>query len=61
MNYLQYESMDTYLLYKEFKSIPGNRMDIELQPGRILSTEMMHNLLITAYKLVGSWDAGRTH
>jgi hypothetical protein len=52
-NYVQYETYETWLLYEEFCSIPGNIMDIDTRPGTILTTEMMHNVLNTAYKLAG--------
>lgn len=35
---------------------PGNLLRISPTPGTILSTEMMHNILNTAYKLTGRVD-----
>lgn len=59
--YVRYESYETWLLYEEFKNIPGNLMDISPEPGTILSTEMMHNILNTAYRLTGREDMTLTH
>lgn len=59
--YVQYESYETWLLYQEFCSIPGNLLGISPTPGTILTTEMMHNILNTAYRLTGREDMTITH
>ena len=53
MPYQQYESYDTFLLYQEFLSIPGNRFNFELPEGTILTTQMMHDFLRAAYISAG--------
>ncbi len=60
-SYVHYESFVTWQLYLEFRSIPGNLIDIELEPGRVLTTETMRGLLNTAYKLAGRPEMTRTH
>lgn len=59
--YVQYESYETWLLYQEFLNIPGRIMDIAPEQGRILSTEMMHGILNTTYKLTGHSEMTGTH
>lgn len=59
--YMQYESYETWLLYQEFLNIPGRIMDITLEPGIILSTEMMHGILNTTYTLAGHWELTGMH
>lgn len=61
MNHIQYQSFETFLLYEEFQHIPGNKLDINMQPGCILTTNDMHGLLLMAYKLVGNTQMLLTH
>jgi hypothetical protein len=51
--HIQSESYETWQLYQELLNIPGNRPDINTNPGVILTTEFMHGLLNTAYKFAG--------
>ncbi len=59
--YVRYESIDTWYLYQEFRNIPGNKMDVEMRHGSTMTTDMMHNILHTAYKLVGRAEMTRSH
>lgn len=49
-NYVQYETYETWILYQEFHNIPENLLKINPTSGMVLSTEMMHNILNTAYR-----------
>lgn len=60
-DYVRYESIDTWYLYQEFRNIHGNKMDVEMRHGSTMTTDMMHNILNTAYKLVGRSEMTRSH
>lgn len=60
-DYMLYESEDTWIMYQEFCGIPGNKMDVVLPAGIMMTTQMMHDILNTAYKLVGRPEMTRTH
>ena len=60
-DYVRYESMETWLLYQEFCNIPGNKMDVNMRQWSTVSTQMMRDILNTAYKLVGRPEMIRVH
>lgn len=51
--YAIYESKEAMELYIEFVNIPGNKFSFEVPPDVPITCELMHDLLNTAYKLVG--------
>lgn len=59
--HMRYESEDTWLLYQEFLGISGNKMDVTLPAGITMTTQRMHDILNSAYKLVGRPEMTRTH
>lgn len=59
--HMRYESEDTWRLYQEFCNITGNKMDVTLPAGITMTTQRMHDILNSAYKLVGRPEMTRTH
>lgn len=59
--HMRYESEDTWQLYQEFCNITGNKMDVTLPAGITMTTQRMHDILNSAYKLVGRPEMTRTH
>lgn len=59
--HMRYESEDTWLLYQEFCNITGNKMDVTLPAGITMTTQRMHDILNSTYKLVGRPEMTRTH
>ncbi|MBS6763295.1 MAG: hypothetical protein KH304_06890 [Clostridium sp.] len=59
--HMRYESEDTWQLYQEFCNITGNKMDVTLPAGMTMTTQRMHDILNSAYKLVGRPEMTRSH
>lgn len=52
-NYQKYESYETFLLYQEFLSIPGNPFSFQIPEGMVMTTDMIHTFLQAAYNAKG--------
>lgn len=51
--YAMFDSKEAMELYIEFLNIPGRKFSFDVPPDTPITCELMHDLLNTAYHLVG--------
>lgn len=51
-----FETIEAYQLYLEFKEIKNNRMSIQTEPNAVITTEMMHTYVKLAHELSGQGE-----